>query len=416
MKHIHVIAFLTAALLIANCSQAPAQWVQSSPSFTGSVSAFTVVGQDLWAGTYGTSTYDYGVSLSTDNGTTWTTIDQSVGTGTGVMAFAVNGSYIFAGTAIGVYATANNGAKWSFDMKGILASKFITSLAAIGTNLFAGTPSGVFLTTDNGTSWTEADSGMTNKTVNSLVVSGTSLFAGTSGGGVFCSTNNASSWTAVDSGLTNHFVGALTVNGSTLYAVTGNGGYGSYVFLSTNNGASWTSISTGLPKNYSISSLVVSGTTLFAGANGVYALTNIGGSWTSVSTGLPTSGTVGALVVFGSNLFAGKGGSVYRRPLSEITSVADRQEAPPSRFELLQNYPNPFNPSTTICYALPQRSYVGLAVYNSLGQIVTTLVNGEEESGIHEVKFDGSALASGVYFYRLQSGSFVQSRRFVLMK
>lgn len=78
----------------------------------------------------------------------------------------------------------------------------------------------------------------------------------------------------------------------------------------------------------------------------------------------------------------------------------------------MQNYPNP---STTICYGLPSRSHVTLTVFNTLGQQLATLVNGEMEAGYHEVQFDASWPASGVYLYRLQAGSFVETRKLVLV-
>ena len=88
----------------------------------------------------------------------------------------------------------------------------------------------------------------------------------------------------------------------------------------------------------------------------------------------------------------------------------------PDEFALHQNYPNPFNPSTTICYALPNRSHVTLAVFNSLGQQVATLVEGEVEAGYHDVKLDASYLASGVYLYQLRAGTFVEVRKMILVK
>jgi hypothetical protein len=86
------------------------------------------------------------------------------------------------------------------------------------------------------------------------------------------------------------------------------------------------------------------------------------------------------------------------------------------KFELYDNYPNPFNPSTTIRYALPYSSNVALAVFNALGQQVATLVNWIQEAGYHEVMFDGSNLASGVYFYRIQAGRFVQTKKLILLR
>jgi hypothetical protein len=88
----------------------------------------------------------------------------------------------------------------------------------------------------------------------------------------------------------------------------------------------------------------------------------------------------------------------------------------PAVFSLAQNFPNPFNPETTIRYSLPSRSHVVLAVYNALGERVAVLAEGEQESGSHEVRFNGSALASGVYFYRLQSTGFMQTKKLSLLK
>jgi hypothetical protein len=103
-------------------------------------------------------------------------------------------------------------------------------------------------------------------------------------------------------------------------------------------------------------------------------------------------------------------------PLSKVTASSGISEGSPASFSLGQNYPNPFNPSTTIRYAIPQGSTVTLTVYNTLGEKVSTLVEGVQEAGYHDVKFDATGLASGVYFYRIQAGDFVQSRKLVLLK
>jgi hypothetical protein len=93
------------------------------------------------------------------------------------------------------------------------------------------------------------------------------------------------------------------------------------------------------------------------------------------------------------------------------------EDAPlPTSFSIDQNFPNPFNPSTIIRYALPQNAVVRLTVFNALGQQVMQLVNGEEEAGYHQVKFDGSRLASGVFFYRIEAGAFSQSKKLLLLR
>jgi hypothetical protein len=88
----------------------------------------------------------------------------------------------------------------------------------------------------------------------------------------------------------------------------------------------------------------------------------------------------------------------------------------PNGIILLQNYPNPFNPSTTIKYDVPKRSFTSLRVYDLLGNEVTTLVNEEKQTGTYEITWYAEGLPSGVYFYRLQAGDFIETKKMVLMK
>ena len=88
----------------------------------------------------------------------------------------------------------------------------------------------------------------------------------------------------------------------------------------------------------------------------------------------------------------------------------------PMEFVLEQNYPNPFNPTTQINYSIPANSHVTLKVYNTLGQEIATLFDGTKKAGNYQVTFDGSALSSGVYFYRLQSDNVTLTKKFALMK
>ena len=140
------------------------------------------------------------------------------------------------------------------------------------------------------------------------------------------------------------------------------------------------------------------------------------GSWNAVNTGLLNS-QVFALASSSSNLLAGTNGSgVWKRPLSEITGVDDANTKLPNEFSLSQNYPNPFNPSTTISYELPISGFVNLKIYDLLGREVATLVNKEQQKGNYQVSFDGSKLSSGVYYYRLQAGDFIQTKKMILIK
>jgi hypothetical protein len=108
--------------------------------------------------------------------------------------------------------------------------------------------------------------------------------------------------------------------------------------------------------------------------------------------------------------------AVFDSKLATSIEPASAGNTIPKEFSLGQNYPNPFNPLTIIRYGLPQRSYVFLSVFNALGQRVATLVQGEVEAGYHEVRFDGSGLASGVYFYRIQAGTYVETKKLLLIR
>jgi hypothetical protein len=97
------------------------------------------------------------------------------------------------------------------------------------------------------------------------------------------------------------------------------------------------------------------------------------------------------------------------------TGIIEEVNAPES-FSLSQNYPNPFNAVTSIAFSLPEPREVTLTVYNLLGREVETLLDDYRSAGIHHISFDASDLASGVYFYRLQTGESVESKRMVLLK
>jgi hypothetical protein len=97
-------------------------------------------------------------------------------------------------------------------------------------------------------------------------------------------------------------------------------------------------------------------------------------------------------------------------------TVVEKTPLSPTLFRLEQNYPNPFNPSTINEYDVPSRTHVVLTIYNILGQSVAELLNTEKNAGHYETRFDASVLASGVYLYRLQAGSFVQTRKLIVVK
>jgi FG-GAP repeat/Secretion system C-terminal sorting domain/FG-GAP-like repeat len=109
-------------------------------------------------------------------------------------------------------------------------------------------------------------------------------------------------------------------------------------------------------------------------------------------------------------------GKVYIYSYKKLTDVKENKGLSPYKFNLFQNYPNPFNPSTVIRYELSITSHVDLKVYDVLGRVIKTLVDGIQKPGEHIVNFDGSRLSSGVYFYQLATDQSVLQRTMVLIK
>lgn len=115
--------------------------------------------------------------------------------------------------------------------------------------------------------------------------------------------------------------------------------------------------------------------------------------------------------------FGAGGGDVYLLKLSmqNITGI-NPELSPIQSFELFQNYPNPFNPSTKIRFEITNRDFVSLKVYNTLGQLVKTLVDDYRSPGNYEVEFEGNDLPGGAYFYQLKTGEFTETRIMMLTK
>jgi plastocyanin len=94
----------------------------------------------------------------------------------------------------------------------------------------------------------------------------------------------------------------------------------------------------------------------------------------------------------------------------------DDEQIIADKFELMQNYPNPFNPSTSIQFVISNREFVTLKIYNILGDEVATLVNEDKEQGVYDITFNATGLSSGMYLYKLQAGSFVETKKMILIK
>lgn len=400
-------------LIVLFCAAVNAQWIQTNAPRGMRITSMAVSGKNLIAGTW-----ENGVFISTDNGTNWTAIDSGL-TNNYVNALAVTGNNLFAGTYEGVFVSTNNGTNWTavsannnLNPYPTLVKTFATRITDTGTDLFAGGTS-LKVSSDNGTSWGIIDNVLDGNEITSLAINGTSLFVGSGYNGIYYFTNYGRSWYFIKHCFTNKYVYSLAVQGTNLFAAINDG-----VYLSTDSGTNWVAVKNGMAYPYA-NSLFVNGTNIFAGTGGgVYLSTNNGTNWAAVNDGLNNDIIVISFAVSGAYIFISTlNNGIWMRPLSEvITDVKNRLNNLPTSFSLQQNFPNPFNPTTTIDYSLPKSEFVTIKLYDAIGREIKTLVKGQKTAGNYSMQFNGSNLSSGIYFYRMQSGNYVETRKLLLLK
>jgi hypothetical protein len=406
----------------------------SNGVFGGSVNALAVSGNEVYVG--GNFTLAGGVSAnSVARFNTQTNTWSSLGTGSSngvfgeVNALAVVGNEVFVG---GGFTQAG----------GVSANRVARFNTQTNTWSSLGTGS---------------SNGVSAGSVAALAVVGNEVFVGglfISAGGVSANSvarfnTQTNTWSSLGTGSSNGVngaVAALAVVGNEVYV---GGGFTSAGGVSANNVArfntqtnTWSSLGTGSQNgvNGFARALAVVGNEVVVGglftsaggvsANNVARFNTQTNTWSSLGTGSSNgvSGGIGvavaALAVVGSEVVVGgnftSAGGVSANYVARWNSGTSRVEqlspTAPKTFLLEQNYPNPFNPSTTIRYQLPVASEVKLEVYDVLGKKIATLVNERQSAGSYQVVWNASGLSSGTYFYRLQAGTFVETKKMIMVK
>ncbi|MBL0106861.1 MAG: T9SS type A sorting domain-containing protein [Ignavibacteria bacterium] len=247
---------------------------------------------------------------------------------------------------------------------------------------------------------------------NSLHIVGTHIWFGTNGTKVYHSTDLGVTWTyGATTGTVNTY--AVHYNNTT----TGLAG-GTAMVLSTNGGANYSAVTTpGTAGN--LNGIEGAGTDWWAirsDAN-IYRSTNGASSWTTAYTAAgAVFQDIDFKVVGGcpKGWAAGNLGVIAK--MDAPTGISNINNEVPSSFDLKQNFPNPFNPTTNINFSLPKSGFVTLKVYDMIGKEVATLVNEVKTAGNYIVGFNAANLPSGAYFYRLESNSFVDTKKMMLIK
>jgi Secretion system C-terminal sorting domain len=342
---------------------------------------------------------------SSDNGANWTTINNNLNN-LGVYSLDTFGGKFFASVGIDIYQSANNGVNWTLINSGLEApivnnsSKSSTfSLAPNATNLFAGNVNGVYLFKPNTNTWTQLPKNVMDEDwqVGKLTINGENMYAAgltfrvannvfSTSYGIFQSTNNGNNWRRILT--SSNQVGNVVNSGSKILAST----YGGGIIVSDNNGNSWTEANNGLT-NLKTSNLLKYGNILFTTAyrGGIFYSTNDGNNWRSANDGLPTK-IIYKLSVSGNYLLVGTDMGIFRRPLSEFSTVGTKENKEELSYSI---FPNPVSNTLTInCSdALIGKNY---SIKNILGETIQAAILTDNSTQLSVQNF-----ANGIYFLTL---------------
>ncbi len=370
------------------------------------------------------------VCRTTNGGTTWTMVNTGLAGNDFYTIAAIDANTAEAGAGDGgMWRTTNGGTSWTFqaltptpqfmDVVHFFDANngFALSDPAAAAGLWL-----YYITTDGGATWTAG----ANRPAN---------IAGEAGwNGSYAAVDTGHIWWGTNSTKIYH--------GGFRGPITGASSPGAYSFcmgfndmntgiagmvtatptvlplaLSTNGGSTWTATSY-TPAGVPYAMKVVPGSNYgWYGSQNVYRTTNVGAptTWTSQLT-LSTTNLCYSITMLNVNTgWCGtQTGQIYK--YHDIVGIDPNNTSVPKNFSLMQNYPNPFNPTTNIRYSIPVASQVSIKIYDALGNEVRTLVNEYRSVGNYVESFDASNLASGIYFYTLHAGDYVQTKKMSLIK
>lgn len=356
-----------------------------------------------------------GLYLSTDNGDNWGAPLVTVPTGDNIFSIAINPSTnpntIFVGTRNGPLRSIDNGFNWSPAINGIPPNSWVRDIEVDTSGIVvAATTKGLFTSTNNGDIWQQATGIAAGDTIVKLIfdyppetdelAAQTRLLAGSDDGNLYQSFAESKYLSTVllvvfgstyDIEISGYFIGFLKSLNKEKWGIStfprdvNGGGFRT----SDDNGVTWEENNQGLPPDPKTSAL--SGYSDKAGTSG------------DVSFYLGTFNNTNV------------GAKIYKINY-KVSDVEQISTFTPKVYSLKQNYPNPFNPNTKIEYSIPEASFVQLKIYDILGNEVAELVNNELSAGVYRSDFTGIELSNGIYFYRIQAGSFVETKKMILLK
>jgi photosystem II stability/assembly factor-like uncharacterized protein len=354
------------------------------------------------------------VMYSTNRGADWTfqPIPNSNSTFNSISMVNSNTGYI-AGLLGRIRKTTDGGTTWDSVASPITTTISRIKFADANTGWIFATLGTIQKTTDGGTTWTAQTSGVATTINDADFVNATTGWFVTTVGGLRKTTNGGDNWDAQTSnyGSTLNDIDMVDANTGYVVGLTGN------MRKTTDGGTTWDTVATPVSTTLNDVSFFNANFGVIVGLSGYTARTIDGGaSWILSNTG---GGTINAVnMVHADTAFAVGLTAGIHKLADGTTGTGIYTSHIPEKYFLDQNYPNPFNPSTTIKFGLPREGTVSLKIYDMAGREVANIFNNQKlNAGQVSYKFDGSSLASGVYFYSLiVDNDLIATKKMVLVK
>lgn len=319
---------------------------------------------------------------TTNSGNNWDSIYSGTSNVLYDIEFINNNTGFTGGQYGNLYKTTNGGNNWTLDHNFGISSLFEINFINENTGFIGSWQRTIYKTTNGGLTWTTYQyTGTTSDVRRIHFFNSTNGIAMTFHGQILRTTNSGENWTYETTLISPFFFDMKFVNQNTGYILTGNyvNNENQYYFKTTDGGISWGTNFIGLESNVLL--------------NGIEFLND--------STGV----------------IVGDEGTIFRTTTGgETVNIKQTSNEIPQGFILSQNYPNPFNPVTKIKFSVPVSSLVRITIYDILGRKINTLVNENLSAGTYETEWDGSAFATGVYFYSLKAEGFKETRKMLLIK
>ncbi len=358
-----------------------------------------------------------GMFKSTDNGDTWVEINNGLPIKQ-IWAVNVLDDVVYIGTnGGGLYKSTGKGDSWEIANNGISSTATIKDINKFGSKYFAASSNAGIYVSDNGLDWQQNNTGITGLVATCLLNTGTDLFCGVLQR-VYKYDQANSAWVKTSNGLPNSSVNSLAYfsDNSNNYLAAGLYSSVSELAISNDYGLNWVVADNALPNVPVYTVIAVNNVLLLGNDYGVYISDDKGNNWNDFSQGF-TGASYATFLTKGLNdIYVLYKGGVWKRSISDFITSVKTNEINNLDYTLNQNYPNPFNPSTNISFILPVGGFVSLKVYDSLGKEVSTLLNEQKHAGSYSINFDATNLTSGIYYYKLSSGNFTQTKKMVLIR